>query len=138
MANNHVSPKRNITPLMLINKRMIVCLSIVSFFRAAVPLLCLTTTTTILINMTVLKMITVRIGAKKAPQKAPTWDKKQLHQDNIMLDIGHGILIQQPYRYYIHAYMLRMYIISVQQLTRRCHLMSVPSEPQYHLQVYGQ
>ena len=71
MAKNQVSPKRNITPLMLTSKCIIVCLLIDSFLRAAIPLLCRTSTTIIHVNMIVLKVMIARIGARKAPQKAP-------------------------------------------------------------------
>ena len=79
MAKSQVSPNRNITPLMLIIKRMIVFLLTDSFIRAAVPLVWRTRTTITQMKMTTLNSITAMTGPRKAPQKAPGWDRKQLH-----------------------------------------------------------
>ena len=75
MAKSHVSPKRNITPLMLnIIRRMVLAL-IFSCFRATLPLLCRISTTT---KMKRLKSIMARIGARNVPQNTSAWEMKQL------------------------------------------------------------
>ena len=58
----HVSPNKNIMPVMLINNLT----AVLWFMRPIVFLVCLTRTVTIMINMTTLKSRTARIGPKKA------------------------------------------------------------------------
>ena len=73
MAKNQVSPNRNITLLILIIRRtMVFRLLTGSVFRATVLLVCRISTTLIQMNMLLFKTVTMRIGTRKAPQKAPT------------------------------------------------------------------
>ena len=83
IAKSHVSPKRNMTPLMLNISRIMVVLLIPSFVRAAVPLVCWVSITITQVKTTTLKTMTARIGARKAPQKASTCDRKQLQVDSL-------------------------------------------------------
>ena len=85
IANNQVSPKRNITPLMLNSKRTMVFFSTGFFLRAAVSLTCRTRTTMTQTKMTMLKIMTAKIGTRKAPQKAPRWERKHLQQTIIII-----------------------------------------------------
>ena len=78
IAKSQVSPKRNITPPMLIIKRIMVLLLTLSFIRAAVPLVWRINITITQMNTTILNKSIAMIGPRNAPQKAPGWDRKQL------------------------------------------------------------
>ena len=83
IAKSQVSPKRNITPPMLINKRMILFLSTdLSLMPASLlrflDLKCRMSTTITQIKMTMLKSMMRRSGPRNEAQNAAMWDKKQL------------------------------------------------------------
>ena len=79
--NNQVSPNKNITPLMLIRRRTTVAVFIASSFtRREVEMVCLRRTNMTTANMTVLKRMMAKIGARKAPKKTAVWPIKQLSE----------------------------------------------------------
>ena len=75
--NNHVSPYRAVTPMMLINLLMTVCRFawslLVNFLRT-----CLMST---LVTMTRLKSMMIRIGPRKALKNAAVLERKQLEEE---------------------------------------------------------
>ena len=79
IANSHVSPKRNMTPPILIIMSTTAFLLNVLLLRVAVQHVWRIRTTRTHTKMTTLKSMMIIIGARKAPQKAPMWDRKQLH-----------------------------------------------------------
>ena len=102
IAKSQVSPNRNITPVMLIIKRMTVSFLMGLISCAAFRLLCRISTEVIHMNIPTLKIMTVRIGARKAPQNAPVLDRKQLCKFQ-----SHIIIIIIYYYYYSGTSKLR-------------------------------
>ena len=90
IAKSQVSPKRNITPPMLIIKRIILFLSTAfslvpnSFLSEVVlDLACRMSTTITQMKMTTLKIMTSSSRPRNEAQNAATWDKKQLWSSKI-------------------------------------------------------
>ena len=75
-AKSHVNPNMNIIPPILTTKRTRLFLSII--ISLAFLLSCRRITTITQTKMITLNSMMAKIGARKAPQKAPTWDRKQL------------------------------------------------------------
>lgn len=88
IANSQVSPKIDITPPRLIIKRIMLFLSTASFFSAAEVLKCRMSTTTTQTKMIMLKTMTSRSGPRNAPQKAATWDRKQLWKHSVKISVN--------------------------------------------------
>ena len=78
IANSQVNPKRLIRPKMLQDVRKMALWVVDSPFFLSLRLMCRISTTEMHTSMMTLNSITAKTGARKAPQKAPTWDKKQL------------------------------------------------------------
>ena len=83
VAKSHVSPKRAITPPILNIRRRTFPYPIVCFSLDAVPLTCRISTNMTEMKTIILKSMTRRTGPRNAPQKTPTWDRKQLQKRNV-------------------------------------------------------
>ena len=79
-ASTHVSPNRTITPMMLISRRIAFAVLICSFALALLFMLCRSSTTTTVTNMTALKSRMAKIGPRKAPKNTPILPMKQLEE----------------------------------------------------------
>ena len=77
-ANSHVSPKRNITPVILITRRIAVAIVICSLVLPEVFLQWRISTITTATNMTELKSKMAKMGPRKAPKNTPVLPMKQL------------------------------------------------------------
>ena len=76
IAKSHVSPNMNIIPPILTTKRTRLFLS--NIISLAFLLSCRRITTITQTKTITLNIMMAKIGARKAPQKAPAWDRKQL------------------------------------------------------------
>ena len=81
-ANSHVSPKRNITPVILISRRIAVAVVICSLVLSEVFLKCRISTITTATKMTMLKRRMAKMGPRKAPKNTPVLPMKQLEGTN--------------------------------------------------------